>query len=493
MFENHSAPSCASSAEQNTASAIFEYPPRPVTPRNQLPKMTTEARMYAVRELARRAAVSKSFFEQWQITVSQTETIVFLGRGAAPRIHFLHASEQPRGLPNCGDIDAAQAAWFANETTGERPNLIIPFSENGKRILPLYEPRSDGNLTCRIDLLASIVLVLSRAEETRETDLDVHGRAKASNSMAKRLNFLERPILDEHGLAFQHAIMSLLPPWQPEPRVTRVKLTHDVDDIGIPFKLQTALAHTLKRGRPAGTLRDFLSPCSGIEPMELTMVRQLAAVSKDRGLHSAFFWKAAGRTAHDSGYSPEHPKVQRLIEDLRKDGFELGVHPGYETFRNRGKLASEVSVLKRVIGENSPGGRQHYLRWLPDTWLDWEHCGLRYDSSVGFADQFGFRAGTALPYRPWCWEQNREINLVEVPLVLMDCTPVKYMRLEREEGLERIRALFQRLKETGGVFTLLWHNTPLIDPAYDGWYEDILDLLGAAKGYQIPQNPAELW
>lgn len=493
MFENHSAPSRASSAEQSAASPIFECPSRAVTPRKQLPKMTIEARLYAVRELARRAAVSKSFFEQWHITVSQTETIVFLGHGPAPRIHFLHGSEQPGGLQDCGDVEVAQAAWLANATTSERLDLIIPFSEAGKRISPLYEPRSDGNLNCRFDVLASLVLVLSRVEETLETDLDVHGRSKASNSLAGRLKFLERPILDEHGLAFQHAIMSLLPAWEPEPRVVRVKLTHDVDDIGIPFGWQTALAHTLKRRRPAGTLRDFLATCSGIEPMELTMVRQLAAVSKDRGLHSAFFWKAAGRTAHDSGYSPEHPKVQRLIEDLRKNGFELGVHPGYETFRNRGKLAAEVSVLKRAIGEDSPGGRQHYLRWLPDTWLDWEHCGLRYDSSVGFADQFGFRAGTALPYRPWCWEQNREINLVEVPLVLMDCTPVKYMRLEREEGLERIRVLVQRMKETGGVFTLLWHNTPLIDPAYNGWYEDILDLLGAAKSYQVPQNPAELW
>lgn len=493
MFENHPAPCCASNVDQNAASPIVECLSRPVTPRKQLPKMTIEARLYAVRELARRAAVSKSFFKQWHITVSQTETVVFLGRGAAPRIHFLHASEQPGGLPDSGHIDAAQAAWVANATTGELPNLIIPFSEASKRILPLYESRSDGNLNCRLDVLASLVLVLSRVEETLETDLDAHGRVKASNSLAGRLGFLQRPILDEHGLAFQHAIMSLLPAWQPEPRVMRFKLTHDVDDIGIPFGWQTALAHTLKRRRPAGTLRDFLATCSGIEPIELTMVRQLAAGSKDRGLHSAFFWKASGRTAHDSGYSPEHPKVQRLIEDLRKNGFELGVHPGYETFRNRGKLASEVIALKRAIGEDSPGGRQHYLRWLPDTWLDWEYCGLRYDSSVGFADQFGFRAGSAFPYRPWCWEQNREINLIEVPLVLMDCTPVKYMGLEREEGLDRIRALVQQIKETGGVFTLLWHNTPLIDPAYNGWYEDILDLLGAAKSYEVPQNPRELW
>jgi hypothetical protein len=112
---------------------------------------------------------------------------------------------------------------------------------------------------------------------------------------------------------------------------------------------------------------------------------------------------------------------------------------------------------------------------------------------VGFADQIGFRAGTSFPFRPWCWAENRELNLIEVPLILMDCTPVKYMQLDIQEGLKRIRSLVRRVEETSGVFTLLWHNTPLLDPDYNGWYEGILDSLDGAKAYDVPQAAADLW
>jgi hypothetical protein len=230
-----------------------------------------------------------------------------------------------------------------------------------------------------------------------------------------------------------------------------------------------------------------------MEPAELALVRELADISSSRGLHSAFFWKASPLGPRDSGYDPAHKKVQRLIDLLRERGFELGVHPGYETFGDRTKLASEVGYLRQALRVNSPGGRQHYLRWSPDTWLDWEACGLSYDSSLGFADHFGFRAGTAFPYHPWSWRDNRELNLIEMPLILMDCTPVKYMKLNQAEGLERIKSLIQRTAQTGGVFTLLWHNTPLLDPDYNGWYEAILDLTAGAERFDVPTNAEQLW
>jgi hypothetical protein len=223
------------------------------------------------------------------------------------------------------------------------------------------------------------------------------------------------------------------------------------------------------------------------------LVRKLAGISKERGLHSAFFWKCSPRTRHDSGYPLNDPRIQRVIAELRAGDFELGVHPGYYTFHDRENLSREIAGLKSALHEDFPGGRQHYLRWTPRTWLDWESCGLSYDSSVGFADHIGFRAGTSLPFRPWCWAENRELNLIEVPLILMDCTPVKYMRLKLQEGLERVRALAKRVEETGGLFTLLWHNTPLMDPAYDGWYEGILSILDGAKACDVPRIAADLW
>lgn len=461
---------------------------------DELPEITLEARRYAVKELARRAGVSQQFFKRWTIQVASLETTISFEKGTNAKIRFLHGPEAGLTRHLASEIPVASAKWlFSSQSSIGPRDLIIPFCRSSQKYGPLYETAADGSLNCKLDLLASIVLTLSRAEESLRPRLDEHGRFPATSSLAFREQFLDRPILDEHGLAFRQALTFLLPGWQPEQPIFRVKLTHDIDDVGIPFDLRSVLAHTLKRRSPSATARDLFSKVSSRDPADLSLVLKLAEISKKRGLRSAFFWKSSPRTLYDSGYPISDPRIQRMIEELRMSNFEVGVHPGYDTFHRRENLVREIGELKSALGEDFLGGRQHYLRWSPETWLDWESCGLRYDSSVGFADQIGFRAGTSFPFRPWCWAENRELNLIEVPLILMDCTPVKYMRLDVHEGLQRIGALVRRVAETGGVFTLLWHNTPLLDPDYNGWYEAVLDLLDGAKSYQVPPLAADLW
>jgi len=465
-----------------------------VTTPLDLPEITAEARLYSLRELSRRAGVSQEFFDSWVIQVTPTETTVQVGQPRTLIIRFLHGPAAGFNQHLTNEIPVSRVSWpYAGQVDTFPGDLLLPFCRVEQLNRPLYENLADGSLRCNFDVLASFVLTLSRVEESLRPTFDEHGRFPAENSIAFQEKFLDRPFLEEHGIAFQQALAALLPGWKPESRAYRVKLTHDIDDVGIPFELRAACAHTFKRRSVSATLRDFLSTFSSTDPVGLALVRKLAEISQRRGLHSAFFWKHSPRTNYDSGYSPDDRRIQAVIEELRRSNFEIGVHPGYDTFHRRESLTQEIERLKRSLGENYPGGRQHYLRWSPQTWLDWEACGLRYDSSVGFADHFGFRAGTAYPFRPWCWSENRALNLIELPLVLMDCTPVSYMKLELRSGLEKIRTLIQRVQATGGVFTLLWHNMPLIEPAYEGWYEGVLDLLDGSKPYEVPRNAADLW
>jgi hypothetical protein len=454
--------------------------------------ITPEARRYAVKELARRAGVARDFFNRWRIEVTPERSTVSFGSGIR-RVHFEHARECSGNLRDEA-MAVAQAAPFRRTSEVATENLVLPFCHSSKEgVRPLYRYTSDGDLVCEQDLLGSIVLTLSGVEQSLSGKRDEHGRFPASASAAMVGGFLERPILDEHGLAFAEVLSAALPSWQAEGRVLRLKLSHDIEDIGIPFEPHATMGHGLKRGHPGAMLRDLLSMIGVAEPAGLALVRRLAEISRSRGLESAFYWKASRKGVFDTGYDPGHPRVLRVIRELEAEGFEMGVHPGYETFLARAELRKEVDRLRRVLGVNSLGGRQHYLRWSEDTWLDWEACGLSYDSSFGFADHFGFRAGTAYPYRPWCLEENRELNLVEVPLILMDCTPVKYMRMAGESALRRIKRMVERTERTGGVFTLLWHNTSLLDREYDGWYESILNQLSAAKPFHLPSAAEALW
>ena len=69
--------------------------------------------------------------------------------------------------------------------------------------------------------------------------------------------------------------------------------------------------------------------------------------------------------------------------------------------RSSSSTEIERRLLPRQASAQDPRSedRQHYLRWrAPTTWQNWEDAGLDYDSTVGYADHVGFRAGTCYEY-----------------------------------------------------------------------------------------------
>jgi hypothetical protein len=363
------------------------------------------------------------------------------------------------------------------------PDFVIPFQDEGKNSpAPIFRHPTDDCVEFDWDLPLATLFTLSRMEESLVPDRDEHGRFPASSSVAFRNGFLGRPIVDEYGLALEQAIRCLLPNSQAANRSLRVKLSHDIDLVGVPFRLREALGHTLRRRRPAATACDLMAAFTNRCPTFLALVQDIASMSLERGLDSAVYWMGSPPGLIDSGYDPRHPKIRKVVSWLAEREVECGVHPGYETFRSRERLLSEIELLRSVLGKGKLGGRQHYLRWSPETWLDWEACGLAYDSSVGFAEWIGFRAGTCYPYRPWIFAENREAKLLEIPLIVMDCTLTRYMGLTWEESLEAMKECIETCRIAGGVFTLLWHNASLIDPIYGDMYQETLDqLTGTAR------------
>ena len=161
----------------------------------------------------------------------------------------------------------------------------------------------------------------------------------------------------------------------------------------------------------------------------------------------------------------------------------MGAHPSYETFGSLERLRLEVTAVRELLQENNIGGRQDFLRWNPQSWVHWEALGLAYDATVGFADYVGFRAGTCYPYRPWLLSEQREAELLEIPLMAMDSTAQGYMRLSSEEALASLLECVARCRLVGGVFSLLWHNTRLIGRGYAPVYLRLIDELSGSASY----------
>jgi len=434
--------------------------------------------------LSRRAGVASEFLQRWSVAFSpQGDSLVIQPQpGAAGQIRFPLA---------CSELQmdrVVRKTWYGDppaEFRGLVPDFILPFcTRESTAGQPLFTVEGPQQFSCTEDILASIVLTLSCFEEIGSPARDTHERFPASASMAFRHNYLDRPIVDEYGLALQQILRIVMPGWQPAPRSLRVKITHDVDRIGIPFSLKSAIGHLVRRHAPLLCLRDFLSLGTGVEPAFLKQVRDVCQLPMERNVHSTVYWMASMPGAFDSGYDLADARIARVMRWARDQGIEMGVHPGYDTFLAPALLQEQVQRCRKALQSNGIGGRQHYLRWCPETWLHWEQCGLLYDSSVGFVQRAGFRAGTCVPYLPWLWEENRPADLLEIPLVVMDGTLLSpdCMALEPGQVQGVVESLRQHCAAVGGVFTLLWHNTSL-GPPFGGHYPRILDALTGNADY----------
>jgi hypothetical protein len=112
------------------------------------------------------------------------------------------------------------------------------------------------------------------------------------------------------------------------------------------------------------------------------------------------------------------------------------------------------------------------------TWQIWKDAGLDYDSTLGFADHVGFRCGTCHEFPVFNLRTRSPLRLRERPLVAMDTTLLapQYMALRPEQAIEWIERLSSTCRRFGGTFSLLWHNSSLIESWQRGIYLESLEV-----------------
>jgi hypothetical protein len=343
------------------------------------------------------------------------------------------------------------------------------------------------------DLAASAAL-LARSEELGGPT-DEHGRFPAS---ASSLAAGAAP-LDDLVAGLREATSAPAPLYPGRARFA-VALTHDIDTpwrwtrrgvAGAAARLKQALA-----SRDAGEARIEATGLALAPLHRLTRSdpnwshRRFAAWERRHGFRSTCFVLAAHRDPHD-GAAPEAyaERRARLVAELQHLGLEVGLHASYTCLADEGLIADERAVLARLLGGPIAGNRHHYLR-LP--WHDGirvlDRLGFAYDSTLGFAERPGARAGLSFPFHPWDAEAARPLRILELPLVLMDATLAekRYLGLSPEEAWAEIEPLLDHLRDVGGCASVLWHNDRF-DRVYGrGWdrvYERLLDGIAARGGH----------
>lgn len=354
--------------------------------------------------------------------------------------------------------------------------------------LPFITFDNDNRIVFNGDIISSAFFMLSRWEEKYNNNNDIHDRFKYENSVAFRYDFITIPIVDEYAMLLRKQLKMLIPDIDLGNSEFHIKLSHDIDNI-MRFKsfnstIRTIIGRDLIKYKNVSLFLKSLSEFknSFLNPEGdpyFTAIYKLAKLSKEKNADSAFYFMTSDRSEFEQGYIIKD-YVKKCIDYLQEQKFEVGFHPGYYTYKNYNKFIEEKERLDKILEYSAYGGRQHFLRFdINTTWSYWEKAGLKYDSSVGYAEHEGFRSGTCHPYKPFDIENDREMNIIEIPLIVMDVTLRSYRKLKVEDGLRSVLDLISKCKSVEGVFTLLWHNTSICndwEEWVEGVYEKVLQL-----------------
>ena len=309
--------------------------------------------------------------------------------------------------------------------------------------------------------------------EERAAAHDEHGRFPAASSCLDPLD----PPLER----LRRDLGVQAPRWDGATFV--VALTHDVDSVwrwtriglrGAAGRLKGALLS----GRAGAAAREgrglALSPLHRLRGTDPNWrFDEIVRETRRRGAAGSTFFLLAGHNDPHDGASPEtYDRLRpRLVETITASRAEAALHGSYATANDEALLATEKATLE-ALGVTVTGQRYHYLRVDPHRNLrPLATLDFRYDTSLGFSDAIGFRAGLARPFRPWDFEREEPLDLLELPLAVMDVTLAepRYLGLSARSAWPRLESLLDWSAANGAAFAILWHPDRFDAPTSGGW------------------------
>jgi len=282
-------------------------------------------------------------------------------------------------------------------------------------------------------------------------------------------------------------------------------LTHDVDH---PILRSHRFDHTMFGFLYRATLGTLLQAIRRQWPAR-KLLRNILAVAKlplvylgvardfwtgfdryprlENGARSSFFVipfkDYPGQTAN--GPAPERraaryevaevePQLRRLLDS----GCEIGAH-GIDAWRDSSATQAELEEIRRITGGEVIGVRMHWLYFDEQSPATLEKGGADYDSTVGYNQTVGYRAGTSQAYKPL-----GVTRLLELPLHIMDTALFypDYLNLSPREAGKRVAEIIGNAVVYGGCVTVNWHDRSIApERCWDDFYRELVGDL-ASKG-----------
>lgn len=385
--------------------------------------------------------------------------------------------------------DADYGAFFKREAVADEPRRVqgLPI------LVGQAAPAFTNDRDIGFDLIANAFYFLSSWPE-RILDKSRGGPTHFPESVFSSLG-IPQDIVDQYLALLVQRLNRLAsaadrPAYQPlrwnGNKRFAVVLSHDVDFIpsttGDVLKkgAQSLLRSVVRHQSPLDACRVSGAFLRNIDRREnpYRRIPHMIARERARNVRASYQIAVARHHPNDVNYSVDDPGVVRYLRTIQDNGFEICLHGSYLSTEIPGAYEQEAARIRECFGEVT-GSRQHYLSFRQETlFRAQERAGIQFDMSLGYADQIGFRSGFSFPFFPYCFDEDRPYNVLQISLFLMDVTLRGYMGFGPDEALKRIQEQLGALARTGGCGSVVWH--PILfgdarDPGYGPLFWKLID------------------
>jgi hypothetical protein len=349
--------------------------------------------------------------------------------------------------------------------------ISIPFIFNSESDLEILTETETG-VHINFDIISASFFFLSGWQEYVSDSKDRYGRFEYSGSIQKILGITKLPIVNYYfdilKCAAEIKLKKKISEVNWEGREISVCLTHDIDNCESAWK--------------QGSYRELLKG-NLFAPFKLVFkkiflnddwfnIKNIISLEQSYGISSTYFFLAESSSINgipNADYDLNNLKYRNIIDKLVAGKFEIGIHGSTGSHTDLKRLTTDI----RKTGVEVKGNRFHFLLYdVMKTPSVLEKSGLKYDTSLGFAEAPGFRYSYCHPFYLYNIQSGQISDIIEIPLIVMDVTFEKgYLNSGKEEALRLMMELFGEIKKFKGCLTILWHNTFFSDYKFSGWRE----------------------
>ena len=385
---------------------------------------------------------------------------------------------------------------FFRDNTGALPARELPDSV-------IYRPQSLVREVVRIgyDLFAEVRALLTAGQPAVNAavpTLDLHIALLRDLIITNGLPLTEIPPVPD-----RYRFIACLTHDVDHPMIRRHKFDHTM--FGFLYRATFGSFVDALRGRvPWRNVRASLAAALKLPLVHLGLAKDCWSefdcyIAMEEGAHSSFFVipfeGCPGRsrtgtapTARAARYGAADLTGQ--IRNLISAGCEIGLH-GIDAWADTSRASDELKEIKKITGSQEIGVRMHWLYFDEQSPMTLEGAGASYDSTVGYNETIGYRAGTTQAYR---FLGTRD--LIELPLHVMDTALFfpAYLDVSADEAHKRVGKMVDNAVRFGGTLTVNWHDRSIApERLWGDFYLGLVAELKARGAWLTPARLAVAW